>query len=164
MEPKPRQIVEALREALTDSSEQVWYQAAISFAPLGSESSEVIEILLNGVQHAQYWSVRRECANLLGQIATYDKRVLNILLLGLIDDDNDVRTACARALARLGQRYTEATEEIAETLIQAIQDPKFEKVDEIEDVPGYDYAFDSLWMLIVNEEAGTAGFEVDITA
>ncbi len=49
--------------------------------------------------------------------------------MGLTDDDDEVRTACAQALARLGQRYGEASDRIAKMLMQAIRDPMFDKVD-----------------------------------
>ncbi len=41
---------------------------------------------------------------------------------------------------------------MANTLIQAMVDPRFDVVDSIEQRTGHDYAFDSLWMLMVGEQ------------
>ena len=149
----PSEAVGALREALGSDDERVRFQAVMSLAELGQASPEAVgALLLKEVRHAESWRIRHDYADLLGQIGRYDEQTVDVLLMGLTDDDNDVRAACAQALARLGRHSPQASEAIASTLIQAIEDPKFDSVDSYEGRTGHDYAFDSLWMLIVGEQ------------
>ncbi len=85
----PDEAVEGLREALGNANESLWYQLMMSLADeLRQASSETIEaLLLKEVRHAETWSRRRDYADLLGQIGRYSGQVVDVLLLGLTDDD-----------------------------------------------------------------------------
>jgi len=60
-----------------------------------------------------------------------------------------VRTVCAYALAQLGQGFSSASETIAKELLQAIEDPKFDKFDSTGWRSGHDYAYEGLWLMVV---------------
>ena len=85
----PDEAVEALREALGNANESLRYQLMMSLADeLRQASSETIEaLILKEVRHAETWSRRRDYADLLGQIGRYSGQVVDVLLLGLTDDD-----------------------------------------------------------------------------
>ena len=70
--------------------------------------------------------------------------MLNTLLQGLLDSFSNVRSACANALAQLGQRFPANSHAIATLLTQALADSAFEKPDRIEHLSGYNYAFIAL--------------------
>jgi HEAT repeat protein len=85
----PDEAVEALRKALGNDNETLWYQPMMSLADeLRQASSETSEaLLLKEVRRAETWSRRRDYADLLGQIGRYSEQVVDVLLLGLTDDD-----------------------------------------------------------------------------
>jgi HEAT repeat protein len=145
--------VEVLKEALRSDYEEVWFQAASSLVTLGESSPEVLEVLLKGAEHATNYAVRRDCADLLGRVGFPDERIISALLNGLIDEDNEVRRASAMSLAKLPQRHTGAVRDIERALIQALEDPRFDNVDEYEGRTGHDYAFDGLWTLVAGEDS-----------
>ena len=145
------ELVAILSNSLGDDDANVRYRAAQSLGQLGQATPEVVQVLLDGAHLAPSWSTRRDYINLVGKIGKYDQQTVDVLLMGFTDQDNGVRAACAQALARLGQRNPEAVEEIASTLIQTLEDPRFGPVDPYAKRTGYDYAFDALWMLIVSE-------------
>ncbi len=146
------EVIAALLAALHDAEAEVRSSAAVSLAKLGQTSPEVIEGLLEGLRKAESWSIRRDSARFLGQIAQADEATLDALWDGLLDDDNDVRTACAQALAQLGRRFPTITQSLEARFVEAIQDPKFDERDKFIDRPAYDYAYDGLWLLVVGEE------------
>jgi HEAT repeat protein len=91
------------------------------------------------------WIVRRDCAHLLGQGSSSDKRTIQALLRGLSDKDMPVRKACSDALAQLGQRFPQNRETIMLQLAQVIQ-------SRYNDATGYctpcDLAYEALWLLV----------------
>jgi hypothetical protein len=62
-----------------------------------------------------------------------------------------VRSACAEALSRLGQHDSTAMKTIATVLVQAVEDPRLDSVDNVAGRTGQDYAFDGLWTLLAGE-------------
>ena len=126
----------------------VRYSAAGSLGQLGPASPEVVQTLIESLPRTDSWSVRRDAARLLGQIGTVEESLTLALWRGLSDGDDDVRTACAEALALLGRRFPDAAETIAEKLVQAITDPAFDQPDKYQGRTGHDYAFDGLWLLV----------------
>lgn len=94
---------------------------------------------------------------MLGQAETPDEKIIDALWLGLTDYDDDVRTACAIALATLGQRNPEVADSVTSKLVQALEDPQFDSVDSVVHRSGHDYAFDSLWILVANKPAEPEG-------
>ncbi len=156
----PPRIVEALMPILENNHDELRYRAAVILSRLSIESVVIEGVLLEGVQRADDWSTRIACVELLGQSNEYDTRIARTILTGLTDDDNDVRSACAQALAKLGQRWPAATEEVAEMLTRAIEDPAFGEPDRFDQRTGSDYAFDSLWMLITKEEADSYWIDI----
>jgi HEAT repeat protein len=107
-----------------------------------------VSALVEGVQQASPWSVRQDCARLIGQIGSGDEALIETLWRGLLDPDNDVRAACAQALALLGRRFPQIKELIAAKLAQAIRAPEFAEPDQLANRIGHDYAFDGLWLLV----------------
>ncbi|MEZ4677612.1 MAG: hypothetical protein R2932_25690 [Caldilineaceae bacterium] len=67
---------------------------------------------------------------------------------GLLDEDNDVRTACGVALAQLAKRFPDRKMAIAERLAAAIANPAFEKEDKHVKRTGQDYAHEALWRVV----------------
>jgi hypothetical protein len=65
----------------------------------------------------------------------------------LKDRDNDVRKAAANGLACLA---TGDRKGVLHTLLPVFSDPDFETLDEYDDRPAYDYAFDALWAIAVS--------------
>jgi HEAT repeat protein len=96
-------------------------------------------------------SVRVEAADFLGLYDEPTELTVAALKSGLLDVDNDVRSACARALAILGRRFPEAFDSIKALLLAVISDANFEARDRYENRTGNDYAFDGLWMLMAGE-------------
>lgn len=78
--------------------------------------------------------------------------------MGLLDSYSAVRYECALALAELGRKFSSATQEIEAKLVQAIQDPKFEKADSDNQRAAHEYAYDALWFLIVGGEYNGPSF------
>ncbi len=90
----------------------------------------------------------RNAALLLGQLGHSSISTIHVLLYGLLDRYKFVRTACAQALALLGQRFPSTAETIATELLHAIEDPEFDRLDDnTERRSAHDYAFDGLWQL-----------------
>jgi HEAT repeat protein len=156
---QPPRVVEVLMSALDNDDEEPRYRSAAILSRLGFQSAMIKEMLLEGVQHAERWSTRIACVNALSNSDEYDARTANTLLAGFTDDDSDVRFACAQALAGLGQHRPAATEEVAKMLIDALEDPTYDKLDRFDERTGHDYAFDSLWMLITQEEVDPHWFD-----
>ncbi len=145
------EVITTLMELLKDEDATVRRMAAQSLIQVGETRSEVVLLLLNGLQELESWPERQSCAVSLGQIGYADGQIISGLLKGLLDRDNDVRKACAEALANLGRHVPDAASVITEHLINAIKDPAFEAPDEIVERPAYDYAYDGLWLLVVGE-------------
>jgi hypothetical protein len=105
-----------------------------------------VELLRNG----ESWSIRRDAARVIGRFGRDDESTILSLWHGLLDRDNDVRTSCAVALAQLGQRFPQSVVTIEQKLLDAIANPLFVRLDNIDDRTGHDYAFSALWMLYSN--------------
>jgi len=147
-------IETALVAALGDDNWQVRYRAAGSLGRLRHVSLEVVTTLIESLQKVNHWLVRRDAAHLLGQIGGTDEQTLLALWQGLQDTGNDVRMACAEALALLGRRFPDAANAIAGKLVLAIDDPAFDAPDRYERRTGHDYAFDGLWLLMAGGPPG----------
>ena len=145
----------ALIAALHDAAANVRLYAAQSLGLLGQTSPEVTAGLREGLRKAQSGSIRRDSARFLGQVGLADAATINALWHGLLDNYDDVRMACAQALAQLGRRFPAITPSLEARFIEAIQDPKFDKPDNTSR-PAYDYAYDGLWLLVVGGEVEEA--------
>jgi len=121
-----------------DARTGVRMQAAWGLGQLGQASPEGVDELYEALQKASSTTIRLEAARLLGQIGRGDSATVDVLLSGLLDEDDEVRSACAQALARLGKRRTTMPPLIEEHLVQAIQDPQFGKPDRVRGRPAYD--------------------------
>ena len=142
------EVVAALLNSLYDINYEVRVQAAQSLAQLGQETDQMSITLIQLLMDARNWSVRSDSARLLGKISRGDETIIHALLRGLLDIDNDVRTTCVEALALLGQRFPIKAKAIAMKLVEAIEDPEFDKIDlPYEKRTAHDYAYDALWML-----------------
>jgi len=142
------EVLAALTESLYDASPEVCYQAAISLGKLGRTSPNIEAMLLKALQSAESASIRHNAALLLGQLGHSSISTIHVLLYGLLDRYKFVRTACAQALALLGQRFPSTAETIATELLHAIEDPEFDRLDDnTERRSAHDYAFDGLWQL-----------------
>jgi HEAT repeats len=139
-------------DALHDTDADVRLRAAESLGSLAQSSQEIVNMLLAALRLAPDSSVRRDSARLLGKIGHNDEQILQALWQGLVDKDNVVRTACAEALAMLGQRFPDIVEIIEKKFIQAIEDPAFDQPDSLFERSGHDYAYDGLWLLVVGGE------------
>jgi HEAT repeat protein len=139
-----------LNDALSDRDPYVRFVVALLLADLGQATPEVLATLIEALKHGDdwFWGVRQDAARFLGQIGQPYDSVLESLLQGLLDPDNHVRTACARALAQLGRSDQGTMQAIAQRLVQVIDDPSFAQPDVHVGRTGHDYAFDSLWMLM----------------
>src|SRR5215469_11573104 len=124
-----------LVSALHDADDGIRRRAAQSLGQLGQASPEVVDELYEALQKASDTTIRLEAARLLGQIGRGDSATVDILLSGLLDEDDEVRSACAQALVRLGKRDTTMLPLIEERLVQAIQDPPFGKPDRVRGRP-----------------------------
>lgn len=91
------------------------------------------------------WAVRQDCAHLLGQGGSGNKRTIQALLRGLSDTDMLVRKACSDALVQLGQRFAQSSETMTLQLARIVQARQ-------KDTPGYntpcDVAYEALWFLV----------------
>jgi len=138
--------------ALHDAEADVRSNAAQSLAQLAQASPEVFVVLLEALSQAKDISVRRDIARLLGQVGQSDEQTIQALWKGLLDENYELRTACAEGLAQLGQRFSTAAETIEKKFIQAIEDPTFDKPDSDIRRSGREYAYDGLWLLVVGGE------------
>jgi len=153
LEPSQSEVVLALQNVLKqDSNDAVRYVAAVQLGKLDRVSNDTVITLLQALQNATSWSVRRDAARLLGERAQSDNTIIEILWQKLLDDDNEVRTSCIEALAQIGRRFPETSTFIAEKLIKAIEDPKFDKPDNVQLRSAQEYAFNGLWLMVVSGE------------
>jgi HEAT repeat protein len=144
---KVPEIVVQLEKALDSGDRQVRFLVAQSLHQIQRGIPKVAMTFADLLREEDSWSVRTESARFLGQIAICDEDIISVLYKGLLDVDHDVRTACARSLAFLGQRFPEFTEGIIKRLIHAIEDPAFYKTDNVGRT-SHDYAFEGLWVLL----------------
>ena len=100
-QPSP-EALSALIHALLHDDVNVRSRAAQSLGHLAHASPEVIKLFLEALQQDEVWSVRRNSAHFLGQIGQNNEQSIQALLHGLLDNNYDVRIACAEALAQSG--------------------------------------------------------------
>lgn len=92
--------------------------------------------------------IRQDCAHLLGQGGSRDKRTIQALLRGLSDEDEQVRNACSQALVRLGQRFPERRDMITLQLERIVQERQDDSVSWFGLSTPCDMAYDALWFLM----------------
>jgi HEAT repeat protein len=144
------EVVRGLVTALQDEEASVRYQAVVSLGLVGEKSTQVITMLIEALSKAEDWHVRLDAARLLGQIGRGDKAIFDALWNGLLDEVDDVRSACAQALVQLSKQTSSMTQELEARLLQAIDDPMFGKLD-YRRRPATNYVYDALWLLLVGE-------------
>lgn len=151
---KHSKITETLQNIMQlDPDAEVRYTAAILLGKKGLKAHNLVEMLLDTLQHAKSWSLRRDAALLLGNISMPDgETVIEALWQGLLDDDNEVRAACVEGLATLGRRSPDIATAVGAKLVRALEDPRFEKLDKTKRRSAYEYAFNGLWFMVVSGE------------
>lgn len=100
------------------------------------------------MKQATSWSLRRDAARLLGQLVSAELATISDLLRVLLDRHNDVRAACAEALAQLAPRHPGQADTVAQRLVKVIGDPGYVKKDRYGQRSGQEYAYDALWKLV----------------
>ncbi len=144
------EVVPALYDSLhQDNDPEVRYVAAVSLGKLNHLTPDVALTLQQALQDARSWSTRSDSAYFLGKIDQVDEAVIESLLQGLLDEDNDVRTACVNALALLGRHFPDTSVSIGSKLVQVIEDSVFERLDN-KLLPAHEYAFNGLWLMVVS--------------
>ena len=146
-------VLKVLFIALHDEAPDVRHRAAQSLVQLGETSGIVVSVLLEALDNPKNWSIRCNSALLLGQVGQSDEPTIKALLHNLLDIDCNVRKASAQGLAQLGRHYLDTAEIIEKQLVQIIEDPKFDKLNNSsKKCSAYDCAFDSLWWLVAGGE------------
>ncbi|HEY6284176.1 MAG TPA: HEAT repeat domain-containing protein [Ktedonobacteraceae bacterium] len=144
------EVVLALNDSMKqDSDPEVRYVAAVSLGKLNHLIPDVVLTLQQALQDARSWSTRSDSAYFLGKIDQVDEAVIESLLQGLLDEDNDVRTACVNSLVLLGRHFPDTSVSIGSKLVQVIEDPVFERLDN-KLRPAHEYAFNGLWLMVVS--------------
>jgi HEAT repeat protein len=152
-----RRVIPALNSALSDPDANVRWQAAQALTRFPPYSAELLAISVDGLLQASSWEIRNDFAAFLGDSQQVHDAVIDALFAGLLDLHGAVRHSCARALARLGRTTSTARAQIATKLEHALADPSFDVPDNTSRQSGHDYAFASLWMLLVDDvKAGSA--------
>lgn len=142
-----------LYSALKDRNAQVRYKAVESLIQLGKASPNLSDVLIDILNSPGNDIVRQDAALLLGQIGLNDNRTLQSLWQGLQDKDYNLRIACAKSLAQLGQSDKGTARILEEKLLKAIQDPDFNKLDALFRRSAQEYAYYCLWLLILGSKA-----------
>ena len=127
---------------------EVRYGAATSLGQVGQVGQAMLTIRREQLQRDDSWARRRDAGRFLGQMGLGDEATIVALWRGLLDRNNDVRTACAQAMALMGRRFPEKAEAIMAKLVLALSEPEFDQPDDIKKRTGHDYAFDALWLLV----------------
>ena len=126
---------------------------AVSLVQLTQKiTGEVAGILLNALNNGNDWSTRQNAARLIGRFGESSTQNIPALYSGLLDDDNDVRTACVRGLVLFARRFPAVYDPIEKLFMQALEQPEFDKSDSISRRSAHDYAYDGLWLLVVGGE------------
>ena len=137
-----------------DVSERVRWNAAIILIQHASEMinrDEIILVLLEELKSSSDWSTRQDAARFIGRLGNGDEQNLRALYQGLLDEDNDVRTACVQGLVVLARRFPNVYQKVEKMFMQAIKQKKFDKQDNTKR-SAHDYAYDGLWLLVVGGE------------
>ncbi len=147
------EVILALQNMMyQDAEAAVCYTAALNLGRIGQVSPEVITISLQALQNAKSWSLRRDIALFLSEIDQADEAIIEALWQGLLDDDNEVRASCVESLAQLGRRFPSIATVIGGKFVQALEDPRFDKPDNIKKRSAHEYAFNGLWLMVVSGE------------
>ncbi len=147
------QTLSALKELLQDEDIELCSTAAASLNKLGYSSTEICSVQLTALPNARSSLARHEAALIIGDIGSSDEATIQLLIFGLLDPIYIVRESCVEALIALRNRFPGTTELIVKKLVEAIEDPKFEKPDSSPAKrPAYDYAYSALWLLEVGGE------------
>lgn len=146
------EIVAALLNTLKDKKTGVRQAAAESLARLGQITPEAIKVQIKILHNASYWLTRRNSARFLGKFGQSDEPTIQSLWHGLLDKNSNVRTTSTQALVQLARRFPSAAEIIEEKLVQAIQDPEFDRPDSVVKRSGHEYAYEGLWLMVVGGE------------
>ena len=147
------EVVTALLHALAhDTDDIVRRNVASSLGQLTQKLSDEISIvLLEALKNSDDWSTRQNVARLIGRLSEGNQQNLQALYQGLLDADNDIRTACVRGLVTLARRFPGIYEAVEKMLMRAIKQKKFDKQDNV-GRSAHDYAYEGLWLLVVGGE------------
>ena len=147
------QTLSALRELLQEDDIELCSTAAASLHKLGYSSAEICSVQLTALHNAKSSLARHEAALVIGDIGSGDEATIQSLIFGLLDPIYIVRESCVQALIALRNRFPGTTGLIAKKLVEAVENPKFEKPDSSPAKrPAYDYAYDALWSLEIGGE------------
>jgi HEAT repeat protein len=144
------EVVQALYGILhQDADSEVRYVASVNLGTLNHLTPDVVATMVQALKDARSWSIRRASARLLSKVNRIDEGIVESLLSGLLDEDNDVRTACVEGLAVLERRFPDIAVTIGSKFVQAIEDPIYEKTDN-KSLSAREYAFNGLWLMVVS--------------
>src|SRR5439155_4562987 len=101
------------------------------------------------LRKAKDWAMRRDSANLLTQITQGDEAILDALWHGLLDRNQNVRVACAQALAQWREQFPATIQRFESELAQIAQNTEYDESDNNENNSVHDYAYDALWLLVI---------------
>jgi len=147
------EVVSVLLHALAhDADDDVRRTVAQSLGQLTQKlSDEITSVLLDALKNSSNWFTRQNVARLIGRLGEGNEQNLQALQQGLLDKDNDVRTACMRGLVMLVRRFPDVHEIVEKMFIQAVEQPEFDKKDRLGRT-AHDYAYEGLWLLVVGGE------------
>ncbi|MEM7535172.1 MAG: HEAT repeat domain-containing protein [Chloroflexota bacterium] len=145
------EVIVALRDARRKEIAHTFYFYAVTITliQLGETDTKFIQLLPDVLVKDDSYQLRRDAARLIGELVEPEELMVDALYNALLDIDDEVRTAAATALARLGKRFPDAEGVMTTRLLTSIVDPKFEKKDEHKYRTGQDYAYDALWQLVM---------------
>lgn len=141
-----------LNSALHDPVADIRANVAVSLGQLKHVSPEVLAGLLVALRRARSYWIRRDAAQILGQLSPENNTTLNALWRGLQDEDDEVRMASAQAIAQWAKRFPTSAPALETRLLEAIQSTQFAKPDKRQKRPAWDYAYEAFWLLVVGQE------------
>ncbi len=134
-----------------DVDVDVRYRAAVSLVQLTQKITDKdFNVLLTALKNSS-WSTRQDAARLIGRFGEDSTQNIQDLHNGLLDENRVVRTACVRGLVLFARRFPDTYETIEKLFMQAIEQPEFDKQDNI-GRSAHNYAYDGLWLLVVGGE------------
>ena len=146
-----RAVIDSLLAALHDTDADVRAAAAQSLVQLGNTDEHVYRVGIDGIlaalRESDHGYMRRDAAQWLGKHAPTEQIYGERLFAGLLDADNDVRAACATALAQWAKRSPQHAPALAERLRAALTQPDFATQDNTM-TPAYEYVYQSLDQLL----------------
>ena len=109
-------------------------------------------MLLEAVHSSDSVAFRYESLFLLSQIDRKDEQWIDMFWVGLLDRDQLIRDACVQGLVQVGRRLQDVERQRFDArLVRAMHAKKYEKVDDSEGKPAYDYIYEVLWSLVVED-------------